>query len=245
MGTSALGLAGLGLGFLQNQGARSDANKANAGALEQAMLNYQLQKGITDRQTALFDTLKGVVGKADAGGQFDPGTFLSLLRDDTNLNKSQDMANQAAQMRILGYRPGDSEINTRQDAVANKYDLNYRQQDANIRQGLFNQKLGAYEGLAGVLQGAGANTNSASAGLQNQYNAMAQLAQSQMQNPGGLIASILPYLQNQKAPTNSLPTPAGKAPQLNYYGNQQLPSLYNQLQQFYSTGQNNSGKWGF
>jgi len=245
MGASALGIAGLGLGFLQNQQARGDANKANAGALEQAQLNYLLQKGIVDRSTGLFDTLRGIVSKADAGGQFDPGTFLARLRDDTALNQSQDLGNAAGAMRIMGMRPGDSEFNTRTDAIRNKYDLNFRQQDAGIREGLFNQKLGAYEGLANVLQGVGNNANGANAALQGQYNAMAQQAYGQMQNPGGLIASILPYLQKSNQPgTNAMPTPAGKSPQLNYYGNGQLPSLYNQLQQFYSTGQNN-GKWGF
>lgn len=244
MGASALGIAGLGLGFLQNQQARGDAKDANASALQQAQLNYLLQKGIVDRQTGLFDTLKGIVGNADAKGQFDPGTFLSLLRDDSALNERLDLGNAAGAMRIMGMRPGDSEFNTRSDAIRNKYDLQYRQQDAQIRQGLFNQKLGAYEGLASVLQGAGGNANGANAALQGQYNAMAQQAYSQMQNPAGLLASILPYLQkNNQTPTNATPTPAGKAPSLNYYP-QQLPSLYNQLQQFYSTGQNKN-KWGF
>lgn len=233
---------------MQNERNRHDMNNANDSALQQAQLNYLLQKGITDRQTGLYDTLKGIIGKADAQGQFDPGKFISLLRDDMALNQSQDLGNAAGAMRIMGFRPGDSEYNTRTDAIRNKYDLQYRQQDSNIRRGLFQDKLGAYEGAASVLQGAGNNTNAASSQISQLLANQAAYYQSQMQNPMGLLQGIMPYLQQQKAGTNSSPAKPMNSSSINYYP--QSGSLFDQLNQYYNTngytfGGQQKNRWGF
>lgn len=174
--TLGIGAAGVIGNIIGNSGAQRAANRAAADA-----------RRLTDRQVKLFDQILGFADQARERGDFDPEQRIAGLERDMARYEGRDMGNTAGALRTAGYRPGDSELGTRLDAVKLKYraDLDRMRLDER-RKALFDM-LGAYN--ASNPQG----LNTAIGYQQGQQ----QMALGQMQNPGQLFASIMPFLKGQ------------------------------------------------
>lgn len=194
----ALGTIG---GLIQNEKARKDAKAAQKKAGK-----------LTDRQVALFDMLMGMVKDADARGQFDPARRLDQLRADTAEYESRDLGNLAGAMRVAGYRPGDSEIGGRLDAVKLKYRSEFNRLANDIHDQAWSNKLASYRAI---------DPTALNSAIQ-QANYSAANAQSQVQNPAAFLSALMPYL-NQGG-SGAAPASGGSA------GRWSLPVAYGQSQ---------------
>ncbi len=174
MGLGAI-FGGLGLisSLMQNESARKSASKANSKAGK-----------LDDRLVKLFDVLFSNAETADKAGQFDPEKRIASLERDTSRYEGQDMGNLAGALRVSGYKPGDSEIGTRLDAVKGKYRSFLDTMRDQIRQNSFTEKQNAY---------ASANPNILGGPLQDARQSQA-MSLSQIQNPSGFLSSFLPML---------------------------------------------------
>lgn len=171
-----LGVASLASGMSGNKGAQ----KAAASAAKS-------QKDLAKRQAMLFDTIFNTVKGADQQGFFNPDKRLEQLTADSAKYSGLDQGNTAGAMRVAGYKPGDSEIGLNLGAIKNKYALDWQRQANDIRNQSMQNKLNAYGAAGGVNLG----------GAMQVYGQQQQNAMSQMQNPGGLLASLAPFMQKQ------------------------------------------------
>jgi hypothetical protein len=171
-----LGGASIYQGAQQNEMANRRADEAG-----------KKQDELVKRQTELFDTIRGIVTAADKGGQFDPTQQLLQLDKDINKSSRQEGESLASAMRVAGYKPGDSEIGARQDAVTLKHRDARLSAANNIRQNSFLQKLQAYQAIGGQQLNPGIGV----------YGMQQQNAMSQRPDMGGLLGSMQPYLMPQ------------------------------------------------
>lgn len=194
--TIGIGAAGVLGNLFGNSSAQRAANRAAADA-----------RRLTDRQVKLFDQMLGFADQARERGDFDAEQRIAGLERDMARYEGRDLGNLAGALRTAGYRPGDSELGTRLDAVKQKYrgDLDRMRLDER-RKALFDM-MGAY----GATNPQGLNT--AIGFNQGQQ----QLALSQMQDPSKLFASIMPYLRTgeraiSRAPRSIFDLEAGWRP---------------------------------
>jgi len=178
---TALGIGGAVAGLLSN---RENNRKQENTAKDQLGQQQQL----IDRQTKLFDTLFGAASDADKSGAFDPEKQIDLLNRTTAKYESRDLGNLGGALSIAGYKPGDSEVGVRMDAVKGKYQLERENQESQIRRQSLFDRFNAYNSANGGMLNAGIGT----AG-QN-----ADRAYSRMQNPANLFQSIIPFLEMKK-----------------------------------------------
>ena len=168
--------AGLGaVSLISGKNANKKAQKASdkAGASAQQM---------EQRLMRLWDTLFARAEAASKpGGDLDPEKRIANLEADTARYESRDLGNLTGAMRIGGYKPGDSEIGTRQDAVKIKYRSFLDNMRNEIRGQAFGEQTNAYLAAGGVPLGQA--MGSAQGRQQN--------AQSQMQSPGGMFQGML------------------------------------------------------
>lgn len=141
---------------------------------------------LTDRQVALFDQMLGMVNAADASGQFDPTRRLDQLRTDTAEYEGRDLGNLAGAMKVAGYRPGDTEIGGRLDAVKLKYRQDYNRMANDIRDSTFASKIAAYSAINP------SQLNSAISQA-NRSQEMA-MAQANANNPANFLGALMPFL---------------------------------------------------
>lgn len=178
---------GLGLvGMIANQ----DSNRRAQNNVDE---NQEAQDRILDRQTGLFDLIQGIVQQADKDGQFDPDRMLAQLDKDVAQSKGRDMGALGAGLSAAGYKPGDSEVGTRMDDIALKYQDYRDRQATDIRQNSFLQKLNAYQGIGGQQLNPALSV----------YGQRAGDAQQNVQNPMGFFQSIMPFLQGGNRPQQS------------------------------------------
>jgi len=174
------------IGLISNQGAQKSANKAaNRG------------KKLEDKQVQLFDTILQLVQQADQNGQFNPEQQIKQLEDDTAKYEQRDMGNLAGALRVAGYKPGDSEIGKRLDAVKTNYRTQLDSMRTNLRRGAFTDRLNAYQQV---------NPGMLNQGINNAYNSQL-MALGQMQNPAGLFGAMMPFLQGKQSGQNLKQTP--------------------------------------
>lgn len=168
----SVGLAGLNLvkGIGANKAAKKQANKAAKDA-----------KNIEKRMTGLFDLLLNRATQADKQGTFDPEKRIKALEDRTAGYEARDASNLAGAMRVAGYRPGDSEIGTRQDAVKIKYRRFLDEARDNIRTQSWWDQQNAY---------LSANPNYLNAALEGARGRQSQ-ALGKMQNPGDFLSLLM------------------------------------------------------
>jgi hypothetical protein len=168
--SAGLGAASLISGKEANKKARKDAQSAQSG-----------QKAIEQRMIKLWDVLFARAKKAEDTGEFDPEKRIAALESDTARYESRDLGNLTGAMRIAGYKPGDSEVRTRQDAVKIKYRSfldNLRNQ---IRDKSWQDQQDAY------LSVGGANLGAPLASMQNR----ATSSYGRIQNPSGFLGNLL------------------------------------------------------
>jgi hypothetical protein len=157
------------------------------------------QDALIGMQTDLFKVIKEAVTTAEKMGQFDPERQIAQLDKDVSKNQGRDMGNLGAGMNAAGYRPGDSEIGTRMDAVNLKY-RDFRDRTANdIRNNAFTQKLQAYQAIGGQQLNPGI-------GVMGQR---AEMAGQQRGNPGAFWQSLMPFLGQQKQQGSGFQLPGG------------------------------------
>lgn len=116
---------GLGVGsmLLQQMSNRSSQNAQNRA--------LSTQDRLLARQEALLAAAEKRVNEMRESGAFSPERRLDQLDKDTARFESRDAGNLAGALRTSGYKPGDSEVSTRLDAVKTKY--------RETREGLANQ----------------------------------------------------------------------------------------------------------
>ncbi len=106
-GLSAVSMIG---GKNANKKAEKKAESAQKGA-----------KALEERAIKLWDVLFNRAEQAAQDGTFDPERRIQALERDTGAYEARDAGNLAGAMSVAGYKPGDSEIGTRLDAVKVKY----------------------------------------------------------------------------------------------------------------------------
>ncbi len=197
-------IAGLGLvnSLIQGNNARRDANRAAAKT-----------ESLTDRKLRLFELLQSIVENADKAGQFDPQTQINQLEKDTAKYEGLDLGNLAGALRVAGYRPGDSEIGTRLDAVKQKYRSELDTAREQIRRQSFIDKLNAYSAI---------NPSLLDSSIQNSSNRESLARQQQANfNPINFLGSMMPYLEPRSSTTTT--KSAAQAPDSKW----SLPVSYN------------------
>lgn len=184
--SAGLSLVGLGLGAKAN----ADASKAQRRA-------QRGQDAVIQRMVDLYDTLMGKVKETEAQGGFNPDYYINQAEKDAARTEGRDLQNVAGAYRTLGYRPGDS---APQDALRGVRSRNLEALDtlrANLRRQAFMDRIAAYGSVGtGSLAQAG-----------GMYGQQFNQAQGRMQNPAGMLASIMPYLTPQ--PNRNASTPGG------------------------------------
>lgn len=175
--------------------------KANRTANE----GMDLQREQANREREIYELLLGKLGEADSSGAFDPERAIAQLDKDRAEFQGRDQSNLAGALRISGYRPGDSAIGDRMDAVGLKYQAERDRQATQIRRDLPMAKLQAYSSLrAPNLAGIGQNITS--------YGA------SQRQSLAPLVEGLQPYMM----PRQQAQAPNFKAPSFLSNGNNWL-----------------------
>jgi hypothetical protein len=158
------------------------------------------QDELLKEQLGLFKMMKETVLTMDKLGQFDPEKQIAQLDKDVSKNQGRDMGNLGAGLSAAGYRPGDSEIGTRMDAIALKH-RDYRDRLAtDIRANAATQKLNAY----GMLNGGQLNPG---------IGAYGNRMESVQQPPSSaeFYQALMPFFNSQNKPIQkgfNLPGPA-------------------------------------
>ncbi|HMS54218.1 MAG TPA: hypothetical protein PKA27_02360 [Fimbriimonadaceae bacterium] len=172
-----LGIAGL---AMQSEASRKAGN-AEAEARAQ-------QASIYERRRKLFDTLFGAVEGADNAGFFDPTKRIAALREFDRQDEALETGNTAAGLRVAGYRPGDSEIGQRLDAVSVKHKRNRDELTLDETRRSFFDKIGAYSSV---------NASLLDPELAGSESRISQ-ARSSQGGFGTLLSSLMPFLEDRK-----------------------------------------------
>jgi hypothetical protein len=179
--SAGLGAVSLISGKNANKKAQSDAGKAKKSS-------QQLEQ----RVIKLWDTLFSRAENAEKSGLFDPEKRIAALEKNTAEYESRDLGNLAGALTVAGARPGDSEVGTRLDAVKVKYRKFLDNMRDEIRTSSFWDQQNAYMS---------ANPSYLSGPMAASQN-REQNALSQVQNPSGFLANLLPTLAPQKKQPN-------------------------------------------
>lgn len=165
------------IGALSSQDQNRRANR-------QASEGMDLQREQAQREREIYDILMGKLEEAEGAGVWDAEKQIADLDKEFAAYEARDAGNTAGAMRIMGYKPGDSETINRTDAIKGKYRLERDSMASNIRRQLPLSRLQAYASLkAPNLAGIGAN--------------MTAYGQSQRSDPTAMFGSIMPYLMPQ------------------------------------------------
>lgn len=199
-------LGGLGLisGWLQNQQANSQANKARKAAQNAQMMALEQSQPLIDRQIKFFDTLFGKVQDAEAGGQFDPSGFIRRLDLENDRLSDERLKQMTGAAKRLGFAPGDSRIFDLITSSQSKSMADRDRLSSQLKRDLFFDKINAYAGVP--VQNLGNAVNQLRGLYGDQTNlqlGMMNHAQSQMQNPAGFLGSIMPFLQPSSNASNN------------------------------------------
>lgn len=223
LGTILGGLGALS-GFMQNQSAGRAQARASKN-LETANNTAAAQEEAAAKQYLdLLAQRLGIANQAINSGTYDPARLVARLDADVQRNQERNLANMAGAFATMGYRPGDSEPGARLQAAYAQGQAKRDQLAEQLRQtaplqqiGLLGQAEGGLIGQAASLRGAAANRLS---GL-----ATAQYNMNQPQDISGLVASVMPFLnQTHQADTqNSL---IGGMYSRGSAGKGRTPSLY-------------------
>lgn len=168
-----------GVGAMQAQDQNRRANR-------QVDEGMDLQREQARRERELYELLLGKLDDAEGAGVFNPETAIAQLDKDMAEYEGRDTGNQAGALRIAGYRPGDSEVVNRSDAIKLKYRGERDRQASAIRRDLPLARIQAYSALKSPsLAGIGANISNA--------------GMARMQDPSAMFQYIMPYLMPQNA----------------------------------------------
>lgn len=163
--------------------------KANRGAADAQAMQAEFLK----RRTDLQDKLMAAYDTADKGGQFDADAQIAANDKLSLADQAEDTANQAGALRVSGYRPGDSEIGIRQDAVNVKYQRERDEMRTGLRRQSFFDRINALRAT---------DVGAAETGLQVASQNQARSDRSQP-DWGGFFSSVLPFLDPKKKETSS------------------------------------------
>lgn len=164
-------------------------HEQNRKAQKQVDEGNRLQSDQAAKEREIYQMLLSAIQDAEGAGVFSPETQIAQLDKDRALFEGTDRANTAGAMRIAGFRPGDSEIGNRQDAIGIKYQADRDRQATDIRQRLPMARIQAYAGLRSP------QTAQIGGDIANQ-------GRSRMTDLTGLFSSIQPYLATK--PTQGL-----------------------------------------
>lgn len=169
--------ASMASGLLGNMKAQGAANKAQG-------TRDALNRRLIDR----FDRMMGIVHSADVHGQFDPNQTIGRMKADANQGRQIEEAQTAAGAEKMGYQPGDTAFSRAMGRVSERFQTGIAQNAEAIRSGKLREELSAYGAPSGQDLAPGIN-----AAEQDQ-----QMALSQMQDPSGMLSSLMPYLQGKQ-----------------------------------------------
>ena len=174
---SILGGVGLITGFLNNQQAGRNANRALGN--QEALIRQQVQ--------AMQERFR-IAKLLEAQGYFNPEQAMAQA---TALNQEEEgraRANLAGAMRVSGYAKGDSEYRVRDDALSEKYRTARAAQKFQIARQVGSDYLNAFDP---------SYTSVANTGIQA-YGQQAGTYMNQQSPLGGVVAGMAPYFQQQK-----------------------------------------------
>ena len=174
--SAGIGVASLASGKAANKKAQG---KADAAGKRGRSLDARLVK--------LFDVLFSRADNAVKTGQFDADKRIASLERDTGRYEAKDLGNLGGALADAGYRPGDSEIGTRLDAVKGKYRSFLDTMRDQIRSNQFNEEQNAY---------LSANPALLSGPTNNAYGQQG-MNQGMVQGPGNFLQSFLPTLRRR------------------------------------------------
>lgn len=201
-------LGGVGLLSQMDSNRRAEGDAAAARAAQEALLQ---------RKTKFFDMMLAMAKRYQGMGAFSPERRLAALSGDAARLLSKDRNNNLGAMMIQGYRPGDSEMGIRDDAVRAKYAEEFARRSEEIRREAMRDEFATFNSVS---------RQDLDDSLQY-YGKQEGNALSRMQDPSGLLGSMLPHLEKafqkgekKKAPT----TPAAPAP-TGQFGYPAMPDL--------------------
>jgi hypothetical protein len=172
---------------------------ANKKAESQAKSAQKSAKKWEDRAAQLWKVMFEGADKAVKEGLFDPDRKIAQLEKDTANYEAKDLGNLSGALTTAGYKPGDSEIGVRLDAVKGKYRQYLDKMREDIRTSSFFDQQNAY---------ATANPNYLQPAIQGGYN-RAGMAMGQMQDPsqflGAFFKGLTPKKSGLTAPSSDNP----------------------------------------
>jgi len=172
--TAGLGAVSMIQGKKANNAARREAGEAN-----------RMSRAMEQRVTKLWDTLFQRAEQAEKSGEFDPERRIAAVEKDTARYEGRDMGNLAGALRTAGYKPGDSEIGTRLDAVKTKYRSFLDNLRNDIRDKSWWDQQNAYASAnPGMLGGAMGSAQNREA-----------MARSRIQDPSQMLMGLMPFMQ--------------------------------------------------
>ena len=131
----ALPILGMGMQYLNNQGAQRSANRA-----------MRMQDQLTERQIRAADERWRIANEMRNAGYFDPTRAIAESNRLSLHEEGLSRGNMSGAMRIAGYAPGgDSEYRVRDDALDEKYKASRSAQNFQIARALRQEELAAFD----------------------------------------------------------------------------------------------------
>jgi len=169
---------------------QKDSNNQQENIAQQQLAQ---QAGLINRQENLFDTLQNIAKQADAQGYFDPQRRLNLLQNQVDYDRNSALLSEAGAANAMGYRAGDTVPVDQMNQTRGAFDLQLRQLANQIMNQSLANKIAAYSA---------ANPSSLNAAM-GTLGDNARFAIGREQSLGGLMASLIPYLQSRQQNNNS------------------------------------------
>src|SRR5437588_5930106 len=164
---------------------QKDSNNQQEGLAQQQLAQ---QQGLIQRQEGLFDTLQNIAKQADAQGYFDPTKRLNLMQNQVDYDRNNALLSEAGAANAMGYRAGDTAPVDQMNQTRGSFDLQMRQLANQIMNQSLANKIAAYSA---------ANPTSLNAAMAT-LGDNARFSIGREQSLGGLMGSLIPYLQNQQ-----------------------------------------------
>lgn len=155
------------------------------GASGQAKSATRNQIKVLKKQSKIADLLQSIVDQRYQAGYFDADKQIAALNRYSYEAEGRDAGNQAGELRIMGYKPGDSEGRVRSNALRAKYQDSRDRMALDLKGQELQNILGAYNQAAAPLQG-----------LASGFGNAAQIAQSQQADMGPLFSLLSGGLSN-------------------------------------------------
>jgi len=198
MSASVIPLATSAIGLVSSLTSGSSASSAAKSASQKA-------GKVADKQTQLYDFLKGLVDTASTNGTFDSNAQMNEARSESDKSMTRDVNNAAGAYRIMGYNPGDSPAQEGLTAIQGRYMTDLANKAYSAKQNALLQQLSAYNMVGSSSLGTAANV------YQNQANTSQNQANQAYSGVSSLLGNLGSYIPTAGA-TRSMESVGLKKP---------------------------------